>query len=744
MPEQDVTAFSMLHPLIQRKLYDMEWTELRPIQVDAIRHIIGAKSDRIVIAAQTAAGKTEAAFLPILSTIADDCSGGIRALYVGPLKALINDQFRRLEDLCKRASIPVWRWHGDVGQASKRALTKTPSGVLLITPESLESLFINRPQYIDRLFCRLSFIVVDEMHCFMGTERGAHLRSLIHRLSPRSRGHLSLVGLSATLGDMKHARHWICLRQGEDACLIKDDTEEKTIRYIVHGYLRRRENAESPRGEGNGEALSPQETPEDKHLVSDIYRAFRAKTALLFANNKPQLEFLADLVARRSVHEGLPNSFRIHHGSLSKSVREETESELRSECPTPVFCSSTLEMGIDVGNVSIIGQIGPPWSVSSLIQRLGRSGRGPDEPSVMRVFIDECEPAKDASITRRLYPGLLQAVAMSELMLEKWCEPPDLDRIHASTLVHQIMSLIAEAGGMKPDRLYQMLVEDGAFANVSKEMFISVLRCLGEKDVIEQTVEGDLILGIEGEREVRSFDFYAAFRVDEEVRVMHGPKCIGSLLHYPGLAADGFIILAGRRWKILEVDTKRREILVTPSKGGRLPLFAASHGPDVHPVVRQKMREVLISNKVIPYLDAKAGELLECSRRVARDAKLAERCLYSEGATTTWFTWTGSRINRTLAALGSFHGDMSVTDEGIALSFDGATEKTVVETYRRFLEKCPTGPELAGKLPSLEQEKFDHYLSDALLAQVFANNSLDLDGAKELIRSLNSAVASSP
>jgi len=740
LPESNQRAFDLLHASIQRKLYDMKWTELRPIQVDAIREIILARSNRIVISAQTAGGKTEAAFLPILSEIVDDCSEGVRALYVGPLKALINDQFRRLEDLCQRASIPVWRWHGDVGQSSKKSLLKSPSGVLLITPESLESMFINRPQHIDKLFRRLSFIVIDEMHSFMGPERGAHLKNLIHRLTPRSREKVGIIGLSATLGDMKHACDWVCLDQSERASLIDDHTEEKSVRYVIHGYLRPKEDRSrdkvAPQGR-RAEVRDPEATAADQQLASDIYNAFRGKTALIFANSKVKLEFFADLVSRISQRKGLPNPFRVHHGSLGKGVREDAEGELRSDRPTSVFCSSTLEMGIDVGNVSIIGQIGPPWSVSSLIQRLGRSGRDPNQPSIMRMFIDEYEPGKSTPIVRRLYPGLLQAIAMSELMLQKWCEPPDLGRIHASTLIHQIMSMIAETGGLKADRLFQRLIENGAFKNVSREMFIRVLRCLGDKDVVEQMPEGDLILGIEGERVVRRFDFYAAFRVDEEIRVMHKNKCIGSVLLYPGLAADGFLILAGRRWKILEVDRKRREILVTPSKGGRLPFFSGSHGPDVHPAIRKKMREVLLSAGTIAYLDPQSRELLEYARGVAKDSKLSEACFYREGSTITWFTWTGSRINRTLMALGRFYGNMDVSDEGIALKFDRTSVEKIRETYKGFLERCPTVVELAARFPSLEQEKFDHHLSDALLAEVFANNCLDTEAAKKLIESLN-------
>ena len=731
-------AFDLLHPDIQQQLYAMNWTELRPIQVDSIREII--RTDKhIVISAHTAGGKTEAAFLPILSKILEGKLPGVAAVYIGPLKALINDQFRRLEDLCKRASIPVHRWHGDVSQSAKQSLINDPSGVLLITPESLESLFINRSQYLDRLFNCLTFIVVDEMHAFMGTERGAHLKSLICRLVPHSNQHLRLVGLSATLGNMKTACKWLCPDAGDETKLVVDETEEKTIRYMIHGYLRTKsQTAQTDRADGLGdESISdPVVTDADVKLAEDLYSSFFDTTALIFSNNKAKLEFYADLVRRHAEGKRLPHPFRVHHGSLGRSEREDAEKNLRSSGPTPVFCSSTLEMGIDVGDVSIIGQIGPPWSVNSLIQRLGRSGRLEDSPSVMRVFIDEYEPDANASVLKRLHLGLLQSVAMSELMLEKWCEPPELDRLHASTLTHQIMSVIAQRGGINARQLYDSLVDKGAFINISMNMYKEALRSLAANDVIEQTPEMDLILGLKGESIVRRYDFYAAFRVDEELRVIHKDKCIGSILFYPGIGAQGFLILAGRRWKIMEIDVKRKEIIVTPSKGGRLPFFARSGGPDIHPRVREKMREVLLSETEPKYLDSKANELLKYAREVASKTDLKSRALYEEGANHIWFTWTGSKINRTLMGLSRFYSDLNASDEGIALVFEGESKEKIRCALEGLSEQNPSAEDLAARFSALEVEKFDEYLSHDVLARVFACNSLDVPGAVRLIKDI--------
>ena len=230
------SAFYLLHPLLQQMLYKMKWTELRPIQVDTINSIIHTDKN-IIISAHTAGGKTEAAFLPILSQIVENKAEGIGVMYVGPLKALINDQFGRLEDLCDLSEIPVFKWHGDVSSDLKKKFLKKPSGVLLITPESLESLFINHPHDLSKLYKNLSFIVIDEMHSFMGTERGAHLKSLINRISRKSTKRIRIVGLSATLGDLEISKKWLLPKSPESIEIITDSSEKKDIKYLIKGYL---------------------------------------------------------------------------------------------------------------------------------------------------------------------------------------------------------------------------------------------------------------------------------------------------------------------------------------------------------------------------------------------------------------------------------------------------------------------------------------------------------------------------
>ena len=725
------SAFQRLHPVIQEELYRMKWTALRPIQGDAIHAILGSDA-HLIISAMTAGGKTEAAFLPILSDIVEDYSSSVRALYVGPLKALINDQFRRLEELCEHAEIPVHKWHGDVGQSKKQGVLKSPGGVLLITPESIESLFINHPDKLDKLFSHLTYIVIDELHAFLGTERGAQLRSLLARLAQRTCGNVRIIGLSATLGDMASAKRWIDW-QRPDAVALIEGGEDKTVKYLIKGYLRLKTGEERGETATDDEEAESIATSDDFRLAKDLISTFAGETALVFANSKQQLEFYADLTGRLLSRAGQPNQFRIHHGSLSKAEREDTEEALRSSRPTATFCSSTLELGIDVGNVSRVGQIGALWSVSSLKQRLGRSGRGEDEPSVLWLYVVEDAATEDSRPIDRLYPQLLRAIAMTELMLEHWCEPPDIGRWHLSTLIQQIMSVITEVGGASASTLYEHLIARGSFKNIDQPTFIRTLRSMGTNDLIEQNPEGTIILGLKGERIARSFEFYAAFVTEKELRVLHRGHLIGTVSALPTTGADGFLILAGRRWKIIEINPDGKEILVEPSRGGRLPLFSGSSGPDLHPRIHEKMREILSDNEMPGYLDQAAKEMLHEARTFARESDILRYPFFLNGNDTIWFTWSGTRVNRTLLGLG-LHNGLRVSDDGIALTFEKMSDLDIRAHYSQFLSEQPNQVELAKCFPVKAVEKYDGFLADELLCESFARNYLDLPGAIETIK----------
>jgi ATP-dependent Lhr-like helicase len=554
----------------------------------------------------------------------------------------------------------------------------------------------------------------------------------------RADHNVRIIGLSATLGDMTSAQKWIDHKNPDNVVLITSD-DGKTIKYLIKGYRRLKTGEE--RGETSSEEKDAEfsATSDDFRLANDLINTFAGKTALIFANNKQLLEYYTDLTGHLLSQAGLPNSFRIHHGSLSKPEREDTEEALRSSSPTATFCSSTLELGIDVGNVSAVGQIGAPWSVSSLKQRLGRSGRRDGEASTLWMYLVEDAATEQSRPVDRLYPQLLRAIAMTELMLEHWCEPPDIERWHLSTLVQQVMSVIAEVGGASASTLYERLIARGSFKNIDQQTFIRILRSMGAKDLIEQTPEGIIILGLKGEQIVRGYDFYSAFVTEKELRVLNRGHLIGTVSTLPSTGADGFLILAGRRWKVIEINLEREEILVEPSRGGRLPSFAGSAGPDLHPRIHEKMREILSDTKMPVYLDQMAKEMLQEARNFARESGILHNPFFRNGNDTIWFTWSGTRVNRTLLGLGLYN-ELRVSDEGIALTFEKMRDMDIQAYYRQFILELPDPIELAQGFPVKAVEKYDVLLANELLCAAFARNYLDLPGALAAIEQMLNSV----
>lgn len=461
------SQFFRLHEKVQRWVYRQGWPTLNDVQEQAIPLVLKGSED-VIVSAATASGKTEAAFLPICSALLDEVDdGGIRVLYVSPLKALINDQHRRLDELCEDLGLPVHRWHGDVpGSIKAKVLTK-PDGILLITPESLEAMFVLRGTEIGWLLRALRWVVIDEMHSFMGTERGAQLQSLLHRVELAARRRIPRIGLSATLGDMGLARDYLRPGNGDGVHLLTSEHQDVEIRVQLRGYRN-----EAPTTEDESEGTSVEQISEH------VFTVLRGGNNLVFFDRRGDVELYADRLRCRSEERAVPNEFFPHHGNLAKEVREHVEDLLKSNRPVTVLCTSTLEMGIDIGTVTSVAQIGAPPSVASLRQRIGRSGRR-GRPAVLRLYVTAEEITADIAPQDELRAELFQAVAMLSLLSERWYEPPDTSSPHLSTLIQQIMSVIAQHQGARPAELFTALCLAGPFAHIDKTTFAILLRDLG-------------------------------------------------------------------------------------------------------------------------------------------------------------------------------------------------------------------------------------------------------------------------
>ena len=729
--DHESKAFDLLAEPIRRWIWRKGWTALRDIQESAIPHLMNGDAD-IIIAAATAGGKTEAVFLPLISKAHTSGAGeGFDLVYVGPLRALINDQFRRLEDLCESLEIPVHPWHGDIAQGVKTRARKNPRGILLITPESLEAMFVLRGAEMPRLFTSTQAIVIDELHALLDSERGVHLRSLLTRLELSVGRRIRRVGLSATLGDMALANAYLRPEAPEKVVQLISRSDGQELRVQLRAYTtgRRAEQHHSENTDADSaEALHLSAT---RSVGEHIFEKLRGHNNLVFAGSRQSVEVYSDLLRRLCEEKHLPNEFFPHHASLSRDYRGFVEKRLKDgNLPVTAICTSTLELGIDIGDVTCVGQIGAPWSVAALRQRLGRSGRRDGQPAVLRMYAIEDETDGESHLVDTLHLGLLRSVAMIELLIEGWCEPPRAEALHLSTLTHQILSVIAERGGASAQRLFATLCDTGPFRSVDPPLFARLLRQLGDPDtaLIEQAADDTLLLGREGERVVEHYGFFAVFQTQQEYRVLCDGRVLGTIPVHAPLARNLTIIFAGRRWRILEVHDRDKVIEVAPDRSGTPPLFGGEPG-DVHRTVVKRMRDILSTDVIPSYLDGKAATLLSSARSAYRRSGLDEVPIQKSGEDRYLLApWTGTVASASLALVLTSLGYRVGTFDGILEVSSAAPNSPNLISH---LENIATG---TISLPNLIQdhasalisEKFHHYLGNDLTITDALSSRIDL------------------
>ncbi len=738
-------AFERLHPELQRWIHRKQWPCLRPIQEEAVGPVLEAQSD-VILSAATASGKTEAAFLPVLTSLANrPVQGSLGAICISPLKALINDQFDRLEELGTAVQVKVSRWHGDVPSSHKRKLVANPSGVLIITPESLEALFVRRGSQIRGLCEGLRYLIIDELHAFIGSERGRQLQSLLHRMELVLGRRVPRLALSATLGDLSLAAKFLRIGGEQSVLCIEDHETGQEVKLQVRGYRQRGvlgvSSSLDGKGrpkvltEGEGRENSPGDTVE---IARDLFDRLRGGHHLIFANTRSEVERFADLLRRLCDELGVPNEFWPHHGSLSKDLREEAESAINNRSrPTTLVATSTLELGIDIGAIESVAQIGTPPSVSALRQRLGRSGRQ-GEAAVLRIVIQEPEVTPQTSYQEALHPRLVQSVAMVELLIQGWVEPPTHEALHLSTLVQQVLSLLAQTGGANAREIWRGLCGAGPFSTVSQSLFQDFLRCLGRKDLITQDHTGELTLGFKGENLVDHYSFYSAFSSPEEYRLVSRGRTLGQLPIgfplFPGL----LLIFGGRRWRVVEVEETQKVVNLDPAVGGKTPQFAGSGGPLVHCKVREEMLSVFRGERTPAYLDSAARDLLAEARSWFERLALDRNGVLADGKSILVFPWAGDRVMGTLALLLNGVG-LVVTQSGFVLEVQATDAEEVSNRLKKLAESpLPSAPVLAKQASNRTTEKFHPYLGDELLIEDYAAAYLDVEGAGRALRRLAS------
>ena len=390
-------------------------------------------------------------------------------------------------------------------------------------------------------------------------------------------------------------------------------------------------------------------------------------------------------------------------------------------------------MGIDIGSVQSVGQLGPPWSVASLVQRLGRSGRREGESAILRLYSLDEPPSPRSSIEDLLCPQLLRSIALVELMLARWLEPFDSGTPQFSTLIHQILSVLRQTGGCHAKRLQEILLHHGAFRDVADYQFAMILRGLGSNELIEQMPTGEIILAPLGEAITHAKDFYAAFAGVTEYSIRQGQIDIGKLPENSIPPEDEHLLLNGRRWRVVQIDSLALVVEVVPAYGKKAPFFGGSAGV-IHKRIAAAMSDVLIGKSAYTYLQADAARQLEGVRAYANKLRICELPWLDRGSSSLVFPWTGSKGMQTLRACAKSEG-IEVKMGAISLTYH-CDSGTLTEHLTRIAKSQFNVETLAASIVNKCQDKFDRYLADELLDFSNARRLLSLDDAIEAAKGI--------
>ncbi len=704
-------SYNLLSEPIRRYIRNKRWESLRKIQAAAIAHITSSE-DNCILASRTASGKTEAAFLPILSKV-DFNKPGVQVLYISPLIALINDQFYRIEDLCENLEVPVTKWHGEAKRSLKNRLIQDPKGIVLITPESLEAMFVHTPYNVSALFSNLQYIVIDEIHSFLGVDRGLQLMSLLSRLQQVNRGKISIVGLSATIGDDNYIEAKRLTGNINSTKVLLDRTKKPTeakFKYFT---------SDSP------------ELPLD--LLKELYKETAFHKVLIFPNSRGRAEEIAVKLRKISDRVGGHKFYYSHHSSVDKEIRESIEhfAKNNEQFNFTISCTSTLELGIDIGTVDKIVQVDSTHSVASLVQRIGRSGRREGEKSMLTLY------ATDPW-------SLLQSLACWNLYNSEFLEPINTAKKPFDILLHQLLSTVKQVCGCSRTELLQSIRHNPTFNEIPEVDITDLIDKCIELDYLEK-VGQELILGIAGEEIVNSREFYSMFKRELNYTVLCSGKKIGELPITEQLRTGENILLAAKIWKVIDVDSKAFKITVKSAPAGRKPKFFGDAG-NIHKRIREEMLRILQSKAVYPELDQRSREALtdlryDFQRCRVRDYRFDCPCIEKE-STLKIYTFTGTKINQTIKFLISLtNTEVSLNDH--TSSFELKIKKSefpvvladIIVQYAQidtFLIE-----ELQNSTTLIEFSKWGKYLPLKYQAEILKERYFDFDGAIELLDNIN-------
>lgn len=723
-----MNVWDRLAPFIQDFIYQNKWDELRGIQVAACE-VIFDSDDNLLLSSGTATGKTEAAFLPVLTELYNKPSKSVGVMYISPLKALINDQFKRLEQLLLDSNIPVCKWHGDASQAKKNALIKNPEGLLQITPESLESLITNKRGACLEMFRDLRFVIIDEVHHFMRDARGLQLLCVLERLQKLTGIVPRRIGLSATLGDLSLAENWLNTATLRACAAPITDEGKKRVRLHVERFVNYTDKRDL-------DAISVDGDIGHREHYEYLFNMTLDKKTIIFTNSREETEFVLANLREIALRNKAPDVYRVHHGNVSALLREHTEDEMKSEDEKIVTGATvTLELGIDIGSLDQAVQIGAPINVSSFAQRLGRCGRRGQVPQLLFTFVETIQINSDQTLGPINWE-FIRTIAIIELYTKThWLEPIYPLNHAYNLLYHQTMSHLKSCGELTPSALASAVLTLGCFKHIPKEDYQILLSYMIADNQIERTERGGLIIGREGEKVVNSHKFLTVFIAPEYLLVKDENRTIGTVdkIYPVGVR----FALAGLTWETVDVNEKSKVIFVKRVPGISVVDWDVDFDVDLHTVLVQKMRDILLSDDQYPYLSLRSAERLSEIRYITRNSGiLVNLSTHIADKKFAVLPWVGTRQLRTLHYALLHRGIKSklpwITSVYLEVLFDG-TEDELNAIIFDILNSNLNLYDLP--LPDKVQVrgKYNEFIPPKLLRKQFVEDYLDFEGLRAAI-----------
>ena len=680
------------------------WTSLRPVQELAGQALLDG--DNAIILAPTAGGKTEASMFPLLAQMVEREPTGVGILYIAPIKALLNNQAERLGMYTEMLGLRCFLWHGDIKPAAKKAFRQQPATLLMTTPESLEVMLMSASFAHAEVFADLRAVVIDEVHALAGSDRGAHLMSVLERVIAVSANDVQRVGLSATVGNPDTILDWLQGTSTRPRCKI-DPPPAPTTREI--------------------RILMPSKLDSTSAGLADRASVLaQQKKSLLFCQSRALAEEIADRMQDRGIE------VFIHHSSVALEERTLAEARFANGHNNCIVCTSTLELGIDVGDLDAVLQANAPDTVSAFLQRLGRTGRRGGKANT--TFLIDNSAA------------LLQSIALIELARRGWVESIRVCQRNWSVLVQQLLALTMQFGAIAPGDCWQQLSSVMDFQGISRVEFDRLIRHMVKTKFLYLT-GGLLSIGSESERVFGNKNFmalYAVFSSPQQYEVCTtAGQSIGTLEQKfvdtltPEISC---FLLGGKAWIADTIDHELRSIVVLPAPQGRKPAWGGFIPQFLDWEICQEIATILRSSEDIPYLDRDAKLTLATCRHERRQ-QVIERIVWAADREirVQWWTFAGGRINRAIKYGLEHLWEWEVRADNFQISITGthltpATFATAIGeiTQPEFWTTHTTQTYLLEQLPNYRFSKFQQVLPDRYALEMVQNYLLDIDGISKI------------